>query len=160
MNLATAALGASSLTAPTAGASVGAFSQLAGGIGTFAQSQSVAKGHRRIGRIEAAQVRRDTRRLIGRQQVTAAANGVDPSSGSSLDIQAEAALDGEVSALRARFARDSHAAAIESEGRGALFASFGRAGKTLLGGMKPTRARSRAGETDLISDPADFSGFA
>lgn len=53
---------------------------------SMARSQADAATRR--GAFEAARIRREGRRLIGRQIAAAAASGADPSSGSAADIQA------------------------------------------------------------------------
>jgi len=133
MNLATAGPALGGLSGISTG--LGAFSQIGGGLAQFHQAKANAKALNRIGKIEAADVRRQTRRLLGREQVAAAASGVDPTQGSALDIQAEAALEGEVAALRARFARDSQARAIKAEGKAALIRGISGASSSLLGGL-------------------------
>ena len=122
MNMATATTGASAL------------GQLAGGIGQASQANANAKLLKRIGAIEANEVRRDTRRFISRQQQAAAASGIVANTGSALAVQSESAVEGEVAALRAQFAQTSRARAIKAEGRAALISSIGAAGKTILGG--------------------------
>lgn len=84
---------------------------------------------RKVGKIEAENVRKVNRRLEGAQ--IAAHRG--DMTGSILDIRADSAAIGELDALRTRFGFRSRAARRESEGRESLIARTIQAGGTILG---------------------------
>ena len=108
-------------------------------------AQKVAKANaasvRLLGEIEAADKRREARRLLAAQQVAFAGAGVDPTLGTPLDVLGDTAAEAELIALRAQFGRETQASAIETGGQQAQQAgrqqsvgSFARAGGTILGG--------------------------
>lgn len=96
---------------------------------------------RLLGEIEAADKRREARRLLAAQQVAFAGAGVDPQLGTPLDLLGDTAAEAELIALRAQFGRETQARAIEAggqqaqqAGQQAAIGSFVRAGSTILGG--------------------------
>lgn len=93
------------------------------------------------GAIEERNVRNNTRALIAQQRVALAANGIDISSGTPLNLQAEAAGLGEVDAVTARtnslrqaWGFDSEAANLRAKGKSARQAGMVGAAGTLLSG--------------------------
>ena len=94
--------------------------QIAGGVA--AQEQGVVDGafRRQLGAIEASDHRRETRRLLARQQVAFAAAGVDPTLGTPLDVLADSVRERELAALRIRFARETEAKQLISRGKQAF----------------------------------------
>lgn len=129
-----------------------AIAQVAGGVSANRQADRNAKITRRVGEINAREIRRDTRRLVGSQIAAASASGVDPGSGTALDLQNEAIRQGARDELRALFMADSTAAAQEAQGRALLTGSIGRGVGTLLGGTQRALglARSEQRARELI----------
>jgi hypothetical protein len=144
-----------------------AFSQIGGGVASFAQGKKNAKMLKELGVISAREERVRTARLLGAQQTAAAASGIDPTSGSALDVQAETALEGEIAALMAQFDYDSQAEVARNEGTQALIGGFQNAAGTILGGQlaklgqnprTPTPTSYKAPARNF--NAADYSGYA
>ena len=115
------------------GSGISAFSQIGGGIASFAQGKNNASMLRKLGVISADEERVRTRRILGAQQAAAAASGIDPTSGSAMDVQGDTALEGEIAALMAKFDYDAQAAVVEGEATESLMAGFQNAAGTILG---------------------------
>lgn len=130
MNIATAALSGSALSNISTG--TGVFSEIGGGVAQFRQGRANARIMSDIGKMEAADSRREGRRIIGSQRVAAAASGIDPNTGSSLDIQAQQSVENEVTALRTLFARKSQAAALKDEAASDLISGVGYGVRSFL----------------------------
>jgi hypothetical protein len=161
-----AGAGGAAAASPGLMGGLSAFSKVAGGVASFSQSKSNAGLMRELGVIGANDERRRTRLILGKQRVAASASGIDANSGSALDIQSEAALDGEVAALRAKFGFDARADAETYVGRQALVGSAVNATGTILGnrltrlGQNPKmKTRTSTRLTDGV-DPAGFEGMA
>lgn len=92
-----------------------------GGIAAKRQAAVEAEFLRRLGVIEAGDVRRENRRRLASQQVAFAASGVDPGSGSPIDVLGDMAAELELAALRTQFSRESSALALKRQGAQALF---------------------------------------
>ncbi len=71
---------------------------------------------RDIARVAADDKRRETRRLIGSQQVAFAAAGVDTQQGTPLDVLGDTVVESELAALRIAAGFEDQAAAVESGG--------------------------------------------
>ncbi len=115
------------------GSGISAFSQIGGGIASFSQGKSNASMLRKLGVISADEERVRTRRILGAQQAAAAASGIDPTSGSAMDVQGDTALEGEIAALMAKFDYDAQAAVVKGEATESLMAGFQNAAGTILG---------------------------
>ncbi len=112
-----------------------AATQLAGGAAASRDAQAEADQLRRLGRVEAEDQRRETRRLLASQQVAFAASGVDPSVGIPLDVLGASAAEAELAALRIQFGRESEATSIRQRGRRAQTQGITGALGTILGGV-------------------------
>jgi hypothetical protein len=130
-----------STAASTALSIVGGVQQRKAGQAAAKVAEAEAASVRLIGEIEAADKRREARRLMAAQQVAFAGAGVDPTLGTPLDVLGDTAAEAELIALRAQFGRETQARAIEARGqqaqqagRQAAIGSFVRAGGTILGG--------------------------
>ena len=142
------------------GSGISAFGQIGGGIASFSQGKSNASMLRKLGVISAEEERVRTRRILGAQQSAAAASGIDPTSGSALDVQGDTALEGEIAALMAKFDYDAQAAVVEGEATESLISGFQNASSTILGtqldklGQNP---RTREGLFGLNPEKRDTS---
>lgn len=124
-------------------------SQIAGGFAANRQAGVNADRLREFGDIEAGETRRAGRRLAGSQIAAFAASGVDPGSGSAIDIAAETAAETELAALRAQFGFDERAFVEEQAGRSALISGLTRGTGTII---------SQLQEEFVIPEESDFSG--
>ncbi len=115
---------------------VQALTSIAGGIAGNRQASRNAAITRQIGEINAKEARRESRRLAGAQIATAGASGVDPTTGSALDLVLFTTAEGEKQALREKFVFDASAAAQEAQGRALLASGISGAAGTLLGGAQ------------------------
>ena len=106
----------------SAGAQVGT------GISARAGARADARTLRDIGRISAADVRRQGQRLIGAQRAAYGAAGVDPGRGTPLEVMRDTAEEIELEALREKFRFDSAAYQVRREGDEALT-------RSILGGV-------------------------
>lgn len=79
-------------------------------------AQQQAENERQIGNIEEEQHRRRVRQALGAQRAALAANGIDTTSGTALDLQTETAQFGEEDALtiRANAARKAWGYEVEA----------------------------------------------
>ncbi len=108
--------------------------QIVGGFAANESARLEAEFLRNIGRIEAADKRRDTRRLLASQTVAFAASGVDPGQGTPLDVLGDTVAESELAALRIQFRRDFEAQSIKRQGQQAFTQGIiGGSSKTLLG---------------------------
>ncbi len=114
---------------------VSAAASVAGGAAANRDARAEAAHLKRLGKVEAEDQRRETRRLLASQQVAFAASGVDPSVGTPLDVLADTVAEAELAALRIQFGRESEAAAIRSRGRRAQTQGITGALGTILGGV-------------------------
>lgn len=112
---------------------VSAATSIAGGVQAQRNAKAEASFRREVGKIEAADKRRDTRRLIASQQVAFAASGVDPSLGTPLDVLGDTVAEAELAALRLQFTRDSEAASLKLRGSQALTQGITSGLGTILG---------------------------
>jgi len=98
------------------------------------QAKKDAKFIKKLGPKEAAEIIRQGSRLVGEQRVAFSGSGVDVTSGTPLDVMAEAIADSELNALRAIQTRNQEAKSIRRGGQAA--ASIGRSNAigTILGG--------------------------
>ncbi len=140
------------------GSGISAFSQIGGGIASFSQGKSNASMLRKLGVISADEERVRTRRILGAQQAAAAASGIDPTSGSAMDVQGDTALEGEIAALMAKFDYDAQAAVVKGEATESLMAGFQNAAGTILGtqldklGQNPRTTKRLLGENPKTRD--------
>jgi hypothetical protein len=111
------------------------FSQVAAGIAQERQANRNARLLRKLGIQAADDQRRATARLIGAQIAAGAASGGDPFQGSFLDLQLEAAEEGELAALRAKFGFESQRRNQRQAGQNALIAGIAGGTGTVLGGQ-------------------------
>lgn len=124
-----AAFGAGAGTLVSAGLSI------AGGIKAKKDAEAEANIRRKLGKVEAEDRRRQTRRLIASQQVAFAKAGVATGAGTPLDVLGDTVAEEELAALRIRFGRRLESDALKRQGDQALV--FGVAGGlgTILGGL-------------------------
>jgi len=123
--MATAALLA--LTAASAAMSV------MGGIRAGQSAKMEAKQFKRIGEIEAAEHRRETKRLTAAQQVGFAKGGVGTTVGTPLDVLGDTVARRELEALRIQFGRRSQAGSVRQQGRMAELQGATQGFSTILG---------------------------
>ncbi len=114
---------------------ISAATSIAGGAAASRDANAEADQLRRLGKIEAEDKRRETRRLLASQQVAFAASGVDPSVGTPLDVLGATVAEAELAALRIEFGRESEATSIRSRGRRALTQGITGSLGTILGGV-------------------------
>ncbi len=114
---------------------ISAATSIAGGVAANRDAKAEADQFSLLGRIEAKDKRRESRRLFAAQQVKFAGSGVDPSVGTPLDVLADTVAEAELAALRIQFGRESEAAAIRSRGRRAQTQGITGALGTILGGV-------------------------
>ena len=107
--------------------------QLLGGIAAKDQAEKNADLLQELGILRAQTVRREGRRLQGRQIAQAGFAG-GTMTGSILDIIADTAVENEQEALTQQFSFDAQAAAEEQRGTALLVASISRGQSTILGG--------------------------
>jgi len=88
-----------------------------------------------LGAQAASEERRGTIRLVAAQRAAFAANGVNPGTGSALDVLFSSAFEGEVSAQRARYGFDSQAYQERINGILANFSAETAAGSILSQGL-------------------------
>lgn len=112
-----------------------AATSIAGGVVANKNANSEANQLDKIGQVEAEDKRREIRRLLASQTVAFAAAGVDVNSGTPLDVLGDSLAEGELAALRARFARHSAANAIKLEGSQAQASGILSGVGTILGGL-------------------------
>ncbi|MFQ5472450.1 MAG: hypothetical protein ACE5FA_06155 [Dehalococcoidia bacterium] len=118
--------------------------QVGGGIASARAAKQQAKVQRRLGQIEAEDVRRESRRLLARQRVAFAKAGVSTTAGTPLDVFADAAAEAELTALRRIFERESGAVATRSAGKQAGVQGGLGGLSTVLGSIGPiTKAFGR-----------------
>ncbi len=114
-------------------AAMSAATSIAGGIAANSNAKAEAAFLSQVGGIEAADRRRQTRRLIASQQVAFAASGVDPNVGTPLDVLGDTVAESELAALRIQFARESGAASLKLRGKQALTQGITSGLGTILG---------------------------
>ena len=119
-------LAASTLASATA--------SISGGVAANRNARAEARQLRRVGEIEAADQRRQNRRLVASQQVAFAGAGVDTQVGTPLDVLGDTVAEGELAALRARFGRQGQAASIRARGQAAQTQGIAQGLGTILGG--------------------------
>ena len=129
-----------SVAASAATAVAGGVAQVAAGKAANQDAKAEARMLREIGEIEAADKRRETRRLIAAQQVAFAGAGVDTQVGTPLDVLGDTVAEAELEALRIQFGRGLEADAIRRRGKQAKaqaiagsIGSFGQGLGTILG---------------------------
>ncbi len=103
-------------------ASAGA--QVGSGISAQGAARSDARTLRDIGRLSAEDVRRRGKRIKGAQRAAFGAAGVDPSSGTPLEVLTATAEEIELEALREQFRFDTAAHQLRREGGEALTRSI------------------------------------
>ena len=113
---------------------ISAATSIAGGAAANRDARAEADQLRRLGKVEAEDQRRETRRLLASQQVAFAASGVDPSVGTPLDVLGATVAEAELAALRIEFGRESEATAIRQRGRRAQTQGITGSLGTILGG--------------------------
>jgi len=123
------------LTAASAGISI------AGGVAANRAAKNEAEQLRALGAVEAEDKRRETRKLIARQQVAFAGAGVDTQMGSPLDVLGDTVAEAELAALRIAHGREGQALATRQQGRVAAFQGGAGALGTVLGGAAAVLGR-------------------
>ncbi len=113
---------------------VSAATSIAGGAAANRDAKAEAAQLRRLGRVEAEDQRRETRRLLASQQAAFAASGVDPSVGTPLDVLGATVAEAELAALRIEFGRESEATSISRRGSRAQTQGITSGLGTILGG--------------------------
>lgn len=104
-------------------------------------NQKNAEQARQQAMFDAEQTRAQNRKLLGAQRAAASASGLDPDSGSMLDVQQDSAIQGELEALTNIYTgRTSANASLAKarlnrmEGNAAVTSSYFSAGASLLSG--------------------------
>ena len=116
--------------------------QIGSGISGYLQSGAAADAAGREARNQVDAARLDSLRLMGVRRALYAKAGVDPNSGSPLDVMLDAALVEEAAAIREGFGLRQRAGYYRSAGEGTLIESLGGSAVTLLG--HDWRSSSRA----------------
>jgi hypothetical protein len=111
------------------------------------QAENEATQTRNKSVIEENKSRRSTSELVSRQRARLAASNVDVSSGSALQLQEDAALLGEVDALRIRSNLESKAVSLEDQAQ-----------LTLRSGEFAEQAGRNAATGTLLSAAGDIAG--
>ena len=132
-----------------AGSLLSAQSSRAAGRAAKKQADFNAAEQEAAGLISSALVRRDFQLVAASQRNAMAANGIDISTGSAVDIGGDIAMEGEIAAMLERFGFDSSARASRAEGRAARSAGSARATSSILGGFRSAIS---------ILDGKDFGG--
>ncbi|GHV55659.1 hypothetical protein FACS1894206_10070 [Deltaproteobacteria bacterium] len=142
---------ASTATLMGIGLAVSAGSQILGGLASYGESKSAAKGHEQAADVArkqaanaAAQERDKYGRLAAAQRAKYGASGIDVNQGSALDILADTDSEGAVSAMQLLYGGEleawnqkNKARAAKASGRGALIGGIlGGAGTGLMGAAK------------------------
>jgi len=115
---------------------------VAGGVSANKNSKAQADHLRQVGQVEAADKRRETRKLIASQQVAFAASGVDTQVGSPLDVLGDTVAEAELAALRIQFSRDVQADAVRQRGREAQLSGITSGLGTVLGAVGARASRA------------------
>ncbi|MGH7533946.1 MAG: hypothetical protein ACREMG_00025 [Gemmatimonadales bacterium] len=110
------------------GAGISAIGDILGGISAMQRSKAAAKTLKRIGHEATRERLLEGQRLLGAQRVAFAKGGVDPGTGSALDVQAETAGIEMLAARRIQSAYDREAAAIKLAGQAALLSGLSLGG--------------------------------
>ncbi len=108
---------------------------IVGGISAKRNAEAEAKTRRELGRVEAEDRRRQTRRLLASQKVAFAKAGVTTNVGTPLDILGDTVAEEELAALRIRFGRQSQSDALKRQGEQALIQGIAGGIGTILGGV-------------------------
>jgi len=116
-------------------AAVSSATSIAGGVAAQRAAKAEARFRNRLGMAEAEDQRRRNRRLFAAQKAAYAKAGIDPNSGSPLDVLSDSVQEAELQALRLRFSRQSQAESIRFQGKLARDTSIIRGASTLLGGV-------------------------
>ena len=117
------------------GTLVSAGLSIAGGIMAQKNAEAEAQMRRKIGKAEADDQRRQSRRLIASQQVAFAKAGVATGVGTPLDVLGDTVAEEELKALRIRFSRNLESDALKRKGDMALFQGIVGGLNTILGGV-------------------------
>jgi len=111
---------------------------IAGGVIGKRNADAEAKTIRALGKVEAEDRRRQTRRLLASQKVAFAKAGVATNQGTPLDVMGDTVAEEELAALRIRFGRKSQSEAIKRQGDLALFQGIVSGAGTILGSLDPS----------------------
>jgi len=133
--------------------------QIGAGFSASAGARADARTLRDIGRLSAESVRRKGAQVAGAQVAGYGAAGVDPGSGTPLEVARATAEEIELEALRERFRFDSAAAQVRREGNMALTRSILGSMSTVtdalalkeFGGVSPSKGGKRRRPTVLGS---------
>jgi hypothetical protein len=127
-------------------ASIGqAATQLVGGLSTKSAAGKNAKLLRRQGKAAETEIRREGLKLRGAQRARFASAGVDPNTGTPLDVVLESEEQARLAARRRRMAFESEADIQERAGSIAAIQGLFGAGSTLLGALRqPDPPKKRA----------------
>jgi hypothetical protein len=125
--------------------------QIATGVTARSGARGDARTLRDIGRVSAQDVRREGERIKSSQRAAFGAAGVDPGSGTPLEVLRATAAEVELDALREQFRFETAAHQVEREGNEALTRSILGAVSTTtdalalrtLGGVGTTKAGAR-----------------
>jgi hypothetical protein len=117
------------------------------GVAAMTTARKQAKQLRRIGRQEAEEQRQENERVLGAQTAAYGASGVSATSGSALDVLSDSVAQGELIALKKKYARYSEAAQLKSQGDRAAFASFFMTSASVLGSSSSTAPQTTAQTT-------------
>lgn len=137
-----------SMAAALAGAGVSAYSSIQQGKSAQAQAEYNAKqaeiqaeDAQLRGGIEANRKRQEVRRVLAAQQTKLAANGVETSSGSALNLFGDTSREGELdaqtayaNAMREAYGYQSQATSYRFSGKTAMSNAYGQAAGSLLSG--------------------------
>jgi len=126
------------MSAPGALAGAQIAGGLASGIASFAAGDAAAEAGRRanqqaqinaqlledLGVLRAADIRRERGRIMGTRRTAFAKGGVNPNTGTALDVLLDASTEDELAALNAKFGFDSQAFQQRVQGANAEFAGL------------------------------------
>ena len=110
---------------------------IAGGVIGKQNADADAAVLRSLGKAEAGDRRRQTRRLLASQKVAFAKAGVATNVGTPLDVMGDTVAEEELAALRIRFGRKSESNSLKRAGDLALFQGIASGAGTVLGSIDP-----------------------
>jgi hypothetical protein len=111
-----------------------AVGSIVGGVIANRDAKSGANNIKRVGEAEAEDRRRQSRRLLASQHAAFAKAGIAAGTGTALDVLGDTVAEGELDALRVRFARDTQAERLKTEGQAALVSGVASGVGSILAG--------------------------
>lgn len=128
-------LGIGGAVTQAAGGIFAGLSQIQAGKSAYRQAKTNAARLTDAANFNADRERVKFRKVGGAQMASYASSGIDASTGSAADVQAETAFEGELAAFMARFGLDTQADRILQEGEAARDAGKIRGISSILGGV-------------------------